>query len=290
MKSRSKLFSVTLLMVFSLSILAWGQVAIAAPAEQVQFVAPRLVVNSSFLNVRSGPGIQYPALITVVGGTELPVLARASDNVWFQVSTVIGVGWVNVQYTVPRGVFDNVPVVSNTFTASVIPSGVTSLGLGQGGGGAVPLLNVSPLVASTVPTTSSGRIRIDLGNGKVTTVAPGERYRAIINVEAVNLRTQPQDGSPTLGTVFRDDTFDYPILGNAGDKKGVAWIAIEVADVGVGWIEAPKTKIRLSRAAGQVLVITANATALRDAPNGSGDNLPILSQGQEGFLVNISRD
>ncbi|MEO8607662.1 MAG: SH3 domain-containing protein [Chloroflexota bacterium] len=287
MKSRSKLLSVTLLIVFSLGIMAWGQVASAAPAQQVQFVAPRLVVNSSFLNVRSGPGIQYPALITVVGGTELPVLARASDNVWFQVSTVIGVGWVNVQFTVPRGSFDNVPVVSMTQVASALPYTATTIGLGQGGGLPAP---TTATIASTVPVTSSGRIRLDLGNGKVTTVVPGERYRAVLNVEAVNLRTQPFDGAPTLGTIFRDDTFDYPILGNAGDKKGVPWIAIEVADLGVGWIEAPKAKIRLSRAAGSVLVITANATSLTDAPNGSGNNLPVLSQGQEGFLVNISKD
>jgi len=289
MKNRSKILSVLLLIVFSLSILAWGQVTAAAPEQQVQFIAPRLVVNSSFLNVRSGPGIQFPVLITVVGGSELPVLARASDNVWFQVSTVIGVGWVNVQFTVPRGSFDNVPVVSssNIFTTSVLPFTPTTLGLGQGGGVALPS---SVTASSTTPVLSAGRIRIDLGNGKVTTVVPGERYRAVINVEAVNLRTQPFDGAPTLGTIFRDDTFDYPILGNAGDKAGVAWIAIEVADLGVGWIEAPKARIRLSRAAGQVLVIAADATALRDAPNGSGDNLPILSQGQEGFLTNISRD
>lgn len=286
MKSRSKLLSVTLIIVFSLGILAWGQVVSAAPEQQVQFVAPRLVVNSSFLNVRSGPGIQYAALITVVGGTELPVLARASDNVWFQVSTVIGVGWVNVQYTVPRGNFDNVPVVSmnDIQAASVLPYTPNTLLLGQGGG------SPAPVFSSTTPVTSSGRIRLDLGNGKVATVVPGERYRAVVNVEAVNLRTQPFDGAPTLGTIFRDDTFDYPILGNAGDKKGVAWIAIEVADLGVGWIEAPKAKIRLSRAAGSVLVITANATSLTDAPNGSGNNLPVLSQGQEGFLVNISKD
>ena len=290
MKNRSRLVSVILIIVFSLGImLTWGQVLAAAPEQQVQFVAPRLVVNSSFLNIRSGPGIQYPVLITVVGGTELPVLARASDNVWFQVSTVIGVGWVNVQYTVPRGSFDNVPVVSmsSIYTQPFQCSHQRRLGLGQGGGVALP----SNLTASsTTPVTSAGRIRIDLGDGKVTTVVPGERYRAVLNVEAVNLRTQPFDGSPTLGTIFRDDTFDYPILGNAGDKAGVAWIAIEVADLGVGWIEAPKARIRLSRAAGQVLVIAADATALRDAPNGSGDNLPILSQGQEGFLINISRD
>src|SRR5690606_31959334 len=148
MRFRSKVFSV-LLLVFSLGTLAWGQIAAAAPMQQAQFVAPRLVVNSSFLNIRTGPGVQYTVLLTVVGGSELPVLARASDNVWFQVSTVIGVGWVNVQYTVPRGSFDNVPVVSQADLQPpvIIPSAPVTLGLpeGQGGGGGAP--------SSTVPTT-----------------------------------------------------------------------------------------------------------------------------------------
>jgi uncharacterized protein YgiM (DUF1202 family) len=288
MKDRSKSLSIIVIIICVLGMLVGTQVSTAAPAEQSQFVAPRLVVNSSFLNVRSGPGIQYSVIITVVGGTELPVLARASDNVWFQVSTVVGVGWVNVQYTVPRGSFENVPIIplSNVGPAVILPSTPVTLGLpdqqlGQGGA-------IAP-TTSTAPVTG-GRIRIDLGNGKSTIIVPGERYRAVINVEAVNLRTQPFDGAPTLGTLFRDDTNDYPILGNAADKDGVGWIALDVADLGVGWIEAPKALIRLSRVSGTVVVVAGDAIALTDAPNGSGTNRPILSNGQEAFLVGISRD
>lgn len=294
MKKRSQILSLVLVLTVLVSILPWGQFAVAAPVEQAQFVAPRLVVNSSFLNVRSGPGIQYPVLLTVVGGSELPVLARAADNVWFQVSTVIGVGWVNVQYTVPRGSFDNVPIVSQTqiLTTTILPSTAVTLGLpaGQGGGFAAPVVVASTTTAfpSTAPITG-GRVVVDLGEGRVTTVNPGERFRATINVEAVNLRTQPEDGSPTLGTLFRDPTNDYSILGESKDKNGTPWIAIEVAELGVGWVEAAKTTFRLSRVSGTVVVLRTT-TALTDAPNGSGDNLPVLSEGQEGFLVNISRD
>lgn len=293
MKKRSQILSLVLVLALLVSILPWGQLAIAAPEEQAQFIAPRLVVNSSFLNIRSGPGIQYPVLLTVVGGTELPVIARSSDNVWFQVSTVIGVGWVNVQYTVPRGSFDNVPVVSQNqiFASSVLPSTAITLGLpdGQGGGFAAPvIIGSTTSFPSTTPVTG-GRVVVDLGEGRVTTVNPGERFRATINVEAVNLRTQPQDGAPTLGTLFRDETNDYSILGEAKDKNGTPWVAIEVAELGVGWVEAPKVLFRLSRVAGTVVVLRTT-TALTDAPNGSGDNLPVLSEGREGFLVNISRD
>jgi uncharacterized protein YraI len=257
--------------------------ALADQAQQTaQFVAPRLVANSSFLNVRTGPGVQYTALITVVGGTELPVLGRATDGIWFQVSTVVGVGWVNVQFTVPRGSFDNVPVVNFDLATAIAGNtpATLELPLGQGGG-------LAP--SSTVPVTG-GTIRIPLSDGRTALAGVGERFRALINVEAVNLRTQPADSSPALGTLFRDDSYDYPIRGSATDTTGVQWVALEVLDLGVGWVEAPKVIFRLSGVSGQVVRIRPTTVGMTDSPNGSGLNLPVLTEGQEAFLIDISKD
>lgn len=288
MNNRSRVFLKVLLVVCCLVGLAVGPTALAEQlAQEVVFVAPRLVVNTSFLNVRSGPGIEYPVLLTVVGGTEFPVLARASDNVWFQVSTVVGVGWVNVQYTIPRGNFDKLPIINRAAIPGPVASSLpTTLGLlGQGGGGAP----VSPVTAATTPPTG-GVIRVTYDGGRrVTSVSPGERFRVRIDVEAVNLRSQPSEDSPSVGTIFRDDSNDYVLMGSSRDRRGFDWLAIDVPDLGVGWIEAPKTFLRLSRLAGDVLVLNSTVS-LTDAPGGSGLNLPILSPGQEAFLVNISRD
>src|SRR5689334_20997769 len=102
---RKSLLLILLLSVV-LGVAAPGGMILAAGAEQqVQFVTPLMIVNSSFLNIRTGPGVQYNVLITVVGGTDLPVLGRANDGVWFQVSTVVGVGWVNSEFVIPRGDF-----------------------------------------------------------------------------------------------------------------------------------------------------------------------------------------
>src|SRR5690606_3192647 len=78
--------------------------------------APRLagshiIINTAFLNVRSGPGAQYLPVATVPGGTELTVLGIASDRVWFLVQGTFGRGWVNEEFTIFRGVIDNVPVI-----------------------------------------------------------------------------------------------------------------------------------------------------------------------------------
>jgi uncharacterized protein YgiM (DUF1202 family) len=284
MKIRSRVFFIGLLIAFCLGTMS---VALAdAPAQQAQFVTPELIVNTSFLNVRTGPGVQYTVLLTVVGGTELPVIGRAKDNVWYQVTTVVGVGWVNIQFAAPRGSFANIPVVTlEQVIAAAAQATPTTLGLanlGQGGGGGAPVANA--------PVIAGSPLRFTLTNGKVLTVSPGERYRAVINVEAVNARTQPVDGAPAITTLFRDDTFDYSIVDSINDKNNVNWVALDVPDIGVGWVEGPKLFIRLSRVSGQVISIRGNAIAMRDLPGGGSAQLPVLNEGREAFLINISKD
>ncbi len=283
MKIRSNALVIMLLFAFFFGTMS---VTLADISQQAQFVSPKLIVNTSFLNVRTGPGVQFSVLLTVVGGTELPVIGRAKDNVWFQVSTVVGVGWVNIQYAAPRGSFDNVPVVTlEQVIAAAAEATPTTLGLadlGQGGGGGAPTTSKSPVVGSPM--------RFTLASGRVATVSPGERYRAMINVEAVNARTQPVDGAPALTTLFRDDTFDYTIVGSSNDKNGVNWVALDVPDVGIGWVEGPKLFIRLSHVSGQVVSIRGNAIAMRDLPGGGSAQLPVLNEGREGFLRDISKD
>jgi uncharacterized protein YgiM (DUF1202 family) len=70
--------------------------------------ATNAVVTTGQLNVRSGPGIGYPALTSVSQGTQLTLIGRSATAVsppWVQVRLTNGlVGWVNANYlytTVP---------------------------------------------------------------------------------------------------------------------------------------------------------------------------------------------
>lgn len=297
MNLRAKILPVVLLL--SVMLMPFASVALAEGAQQVQFVAPRLVVNTSFLNVRTGPGVQYTTLITVVGGTELPVLGVANDGVWFQVSTVIGIGWVNVEFTLPRGNFENIPVVD------VSPAGVplvvnapTSLGLpGQGGGGVVVVYGqgggqaITTTTTTAAPSTAGGLIRVQLENGETVTVANGERFRvAIVTGEPVNLRTQPSITAPPVGIIYPDVARDYAIVGRSVDRGGLEWLAIDVPGIGSGWIEAPKALLRLSAAFHDVVFANQDA-AVFAMPGSSGNiNMPLLPRGQEGFVAGFSQD
>lgn len=277
-------WNVTLALLCALLFALAGQLTYAADSyQQAQFAIPKLVVNASFLNVRTGPGVEYTVLVTVVGGTELPVIGRASDNVWFQVSTVAGVGWVNVQFTLPRGSFENVPVVAapEVIAPAQAPGAVT-LGLANGQGGGA--------TASTAPIIGAP-LQFRLDAERSISVRPGERFRAVIIVEAVNLRSQPFDGAPVLTTLYRaTSTIDYSILGSETDRRAIAWIAIDVPGIGVGWIEASHAFFRLSRVAGQVVVVRDGEFRLTSTPGGSSDGKPLVRSGDEGFLKDISDD
>jgi uncharacterized protein YgiM (DUF1202 family) len=278
-----KFLMLFLLFSFVLGLAAPGGVSLAAGAEQrVQFVTPIMIVNSSFLNIRTGPGVQYNVLLTVVGGTELPVLGRAKDNIWYQVSTVVGVGWVNSEFLIPRGDFTNVPVVDTSIAALVAQAPVV-VGLpdGQGGGGSV------------MPDQGGGGSLtglVDEQGQPIVISGPNERFRALINVEAVDLRSQPSSTAPALATLFREYTKDYPIVGSSRDRNNVDWFAIIVPNVGTGWIEAPKVFMRLSGAFRTVMVIDADSLGMGDGPGTGSTRLPVLTRGQEAFLVNISQD
>ena len=75
-----------------------------------QLAQPKVIVNTSFLNVRSGPGAIYSIIGTLPGGVELPVLARNRDASWWQVESPFGIGWVAAEFVIPRGDFRPVPV------------------------------------------------------------------------------------------------------------------------------------------------------------------------------------
>lgn len=283
MKVRSKVTFLILVLVLLLAGAASGGVAAAAKPivdqnQQVQFTTPIMIVNTSFLNIRTGPGVRYSVLITVVGGTELPVFGVANDNVWYQVSTVVGVGWVNSEFVLPRGDFTNVPVVpappfssfgTQTTAIENTPTIIVLPGADQGGGGTAPVSGGGTLNAG-----------VDANGNAIIVSGTDERFRAMINVEAVDLLDAP-NGSRIV-TLFRTENVDYPIVGSAKGENGIEWLAITTPN-GTGWVEAPKLRLRLSAACRTVLTVTATTLAL-------GDTGYTLTAGDEAFLVNFGPD
>ncbi|MCY3573570.1 MAG: SH3 domain-containing protein [Chloroflexi bacterium] len=138
-----------------------GTVAIAqAPAH--------LVVNTAFLNVRSGPGAGYAILTVVPGGTTLPVIARNENMTWYQVQSPAGDGYVNSNYTVRRGDFSGIPWDSPVN----LPSGLTTAAAA-----------VAPGDAHVVVNTAFLNVRQGPGVGHpVVAVVPGGTVLPVLEI------------------------------------------------------------------------------------------------------------
>jgi len=74
------------------------------------------VTAVEFVNIRSGPGTEYPAYGTAAPGATGQVTGKSQDGGWWQIKvpTTIssnGLAWVSASYVIPQNT-DNVPIVA----------------------------------------------------------------------------------------------------------------------------------------------------------------------------------
>lgn len=94
------------------------------------------------LNVRGGPSTAYAIVVSLGGGTTLPVIGKTADGSWLLVEISGGSGWISAPYADVTGL-DSVPVVSappppappTSSGSSASPTATSSSGSGGSGGG-----------------------------------------------------------------------------------------------------------------------------------------------------------
>jgi uncharacterized protein YraI len=266
---RTKRFWLALASVLLLAILTVNLVS-AQSIPQPQLDTPIMVVNTPALNARSGPGSQYTVIVTLAGGAELPVLGSNGDRSWYLVATPLGAAWIDVDFVLARGDFRFVPEI-------VIPAPeAPPISLPQTIQLPDPVL--SSAASTTSATTTTGGVA-----GTFGTIA--ERFRILINVTSVDLRTQPQEGAGVIDTLFPDSLTDYTLVGRSVDNRGVEWVAIVVPGVGTGWVESAKTTLRLSGRYRPVLTVISGPALLSSATASPAPGVPALQTGQEVWLL-----
>jgi uncharacterized protein YraI len=85
------------------------------PVPVIELAPVLAIVNTPFLNIRSGPGPQFAPLAVASGGTTLTVVGLAPDVVWVLVEGTFGRGWVASEFVLLRGNLDNVPTILNAY-------------------------------------------------------------------------------------------------------------------------------------------------------------------------------
>ena len=223
--------------------------------------SPRLVVNTAYLNVRTGPGISHDILTTVRGGTELLVTSIDIGRVWYQVETSAGTGWVNSRYTVARGDFSGVarsggpevseqPPVQAGTPRLVVNTAYLNVRSGPGpshdiittvrGGTELAVLSIAPDLKWYEVNTSHGpgwvHSGYTVGRGDFSGVKrhvdalTGSTPRVVVNTYRLNIRSGPGAGNSILAEVPGGTTL--AVLGVSQDRK---WFLVE-GDFGQGWL------------------------------------------------------
>jgi uncharacterized protein YraI len=97
-------------------------VATPTPAPTPSFPAVR-VVNPAGLNLRSGPGIDFPVLTILPDGSLAPIVGRDPTLIdWWQIAAEGQLGWVNAQFVQALGPLDQVTEMPFVAPAVVLPT------------------------------------------------------------------------------------------------------------------------------------------------------------------------
>jgi len=230
--------------------------------------APHVVVNTAYLNVRTGPGVGHTILTTVKGGTELPVTAIARGNIWYQVETSAGTGWINRTYTVTRGSYANVTRLGTPETATGatdLPAGTphlvvntSYLNVRTGPGVGHDILTIvkggTKLIVTAIDSggvwyqveTSAGSGWVNstygVGRGNIASLTrpastvregahlSGPTPRAVVNTAHLNIRTGPGINHSKIVDVPGGTTLK--VLGLSPNR---GWYLVE-GSFGQGWL------------------------------------------------------
>jgi len=251
MKPQTRRAIVFVLLLSLLSIVFVSGSVLASDAEQqAQFTAPKLVANTSFLNVRTGPGIQYSIMITVVGGSELPVLGVASDKVWYQVSTIAGIGWVNIEYCLARGDFSVVPIAEAPESTVLVIDNPSTVASAQA---ALPSTTVLPAAAGS------------------------NEYLWGISILGGDFHVQPDYASDKILQAMGEDlSVIYPMQDFGGH-----WVQFTLPGIGTGWVDTQFIMMR-------PLVCSPNQSAIvvKQDAGVQGVNY-LVKGGTEAFVIGM---
>lgn len=118
------------------------------------------------LNVRSGPGTEFPVLTVLAAGSMTPIIGRVPANDWWQIRAGAIVGWVSAQFTNVYGNCTGIPIVPSPPTPTSSVPTLTPL----------PTDTLAPLVPTPtamppdlVVTNISGAAALSLSGGSSVT-------------------------------------------------------------------------------------------------------------------------
>ena len=219
---------------------------------------PTAVINTGALNVRTGPGIQFPAVAAVYNGHVVTMLGRNADSSWVKVRLFNGQeGWVNARYITPNSPIANLPILDNSGTTppgatAVVNTGALNVRSGPGPQFAaltsVPFGTTMSLIGRNFDATWA-KVRLTTGvegwvnasfivaNVAITSLpiadGSGSVPAATVNTGALNVRSGPGVSFGILEVIYQGTRVS--LLGRTADST---WVQIQTPNGTTGWVNA----------------------------------------------------
>jgi hypothetical protein len=168
-----------------------------------------------------------------------------------------GQAWLNSQFTLFRGDYSTVPVISEPVIIGAVGT-TTTASLGQGGGFAAPTGTV--------------------GTGRSVTG---------VSLVGKDMHQEPSYASLILSrSVPNDPTIIYPLLAAETDADGNTWYLVNVPNIGYGWMDAVDFRV-LACGTDSVGVLTHSVTINFDAIS---TREPFIIEPTEFYIVGRRND
>jgi uncharacterized protein YgiM (DUF1202 family) len=234
---------------------------VSAPAQPEP---PVPVAPGAVLNLRSGPGFNFPVTGTVYQGLRVTAVGRNAASTWIKVRLSDGQeGWIGAQYVQLSTPINNLPIMDGTTTpppggtptgtaTATIATGVANIRNGPGIGYAivatapqghvVTLLgrnNLSSWAKVRLANGTEGWVKADLISPNVAIsslpiiAVPTLTAAAFINTGALNVRSGPGIEFGVTAIAYQ-----YETVGLLGRNANSSWVKIRQENGHVGWVNA----------------------------------------------------
>ncbi len=213
---RSLLLGVVLLLI---AILVWPGTARSQDAA-TPTIAPVMAEAIKQANVRSGPGLDFPQVATIVSGTKYPIIGRSARFPWYLIALTDTNGWVFADLVKVTGNVNSVPIKEIVITVSPNPAPATNPSTSAAPASIMPAASLTPTSPATTPIPSGPSVQSPTG-----VVAEA--------IDTANVRFGPGTDFPRIGSISKGQ--QYPVLRR---HSNFPWVEIAFGDKpnGRGWV------------------------------------------------------
>ena len=196
----------------------------AAPVADAPAAAPQTaiaVVNEDLINIRRGPGLQYPVLKLGMRGDQYTLIGRSADDEWWQICCIEELpGWITQQYVDADGPVDGIAVADPDAEVQAL---VVAPPTPEPAPTAAPAVEAAPEAVAEAPAAEEAPAEPPAPAFEFA-LATQERFPESNDLVRVFLYVSQGDNAvPGYSLRVVHDGVEMPVTATSADQAGMTW-------------------------------------------------------------------